>query len=175
MREPLDLVAQVLDLVRLNGAIFFRSDMYAPWAYHSPPTLELDGVLPVGAGSLVKFHIVAEGSCWIALDDGPRHQLGAGDVVVLPYADAHSFGSAEPADAVPIQDLLAPRPWRGLPEITIAGGGERTRMVCGYLRGDALLFDPVLRALPPLFVVRPTGAAAAWVQATVDFGPRGRG
>ncbi|HUR73725.1 MAG TPA: AraC family transcriptional regulator [Sporichthya sp.] len=170
MREPLDLVSEVLDLVRLNGAIFFRSDMYAPWAYHSPPTLELEGVLPRGTGSLVKFHIVAEGACWIALDDGPRHQLRTGDVVVLPYADAHSFGSLAPAEPVPIQDLLAPRPWRGFPEIKIEGEGERTQMVCGYLRGDALLFDPVLRALPPLFVVRPTGSAAAWVKATVDFG-----
>jgi AraC-like DNA-binding protein len=169
MREPLDLVPQVLDLVRLNGAIFFRSDLCAPWAYHSPPTLELD-VLPVGTGSLVKFHIVAEGSCWIALDGGPRHEMTAGDVVVLPYADAHTFGSIEPAEPVPIQELLAPKPWRGFPELSICGEGTRTQMVCGYLRGDALLFDPVLRALPGLFVVRPTGSVAAWVKATVDFG-----
>jgi hypothetical protein len=42
-------------------------------------------------------------------------------------------------------------------------------MVCGYLRGDAVLFDPVLRALPPVFVVRPTGSAAAWVTASVEY------
>lgn len=33
--------------------------------------------------------------------------------------------------------------------------------MCGYLRGDAVLFDPVLRALPSLFVVRPPASPAA--------------
>jgi transcriptional regulator GlxA family with amidase domain len=43
-------------------------------------------------------------------------------------------------------------------------------VVCGYLRGDAILFDPVLRALPSLFVVRPPeGPAAAWVTASVEY------
>ena len=42
-RDPFDVVPQVLDLVRLSGAIFFRSDWRAPWAYFSPPTTELAG------------------------------------------------------------------------------------------------------------------------------------
>ena len=50
------------------------------------------------------------------------------------------------------------------------GDGEHTLVVCGYLRGDAVLFDPVLRALPSLFVVRPpAGPAAAWVTACVEY------
>ena len=32
-----------------------------------------------------------------------------------------------------------------------------------------MLFDPVLRALPSMFVVRPTGPAAAWVTASVEY------
>jgi len=82
--DPLAVVAQVLDLVRLSGAIFFRSDFRAPWSYTSPPMLELDGALPPGPGSLVMFHIVASGRCWVSLADGVRHELTAGDVVVLP-------------------------------------------------------------------------------------------
>ena len=42
MRDPFAIVPQVLDLVRLNGAIFFRSHSRSPWAYTSPPVLELD-------------------------------------------------------------------------------------------------------------------------------------
>jgi hypothetical protein len=61
IRDPFEVVPVVLDLVRLTGAIFFRSDFRAPWAYTSPPTLELVGALPPGIGSLVMFHIIAEG------------------------------------------------------------------------------------------------------------------
>jgi AraC-like DNA-binding protein len=160
----------VLDLVRLTGAIFFRADFRAPWAYTSPPTLDLEGALPPGPGSLVMFHIIAEGSCWIALADGVRQDLCGGDVVVMPYGDAHSFGSREHAEPVAVTSLLPPRPWTEFPHIDHGGDGEYTLVVCGYLRGDAVLFDPVLRALPPLFVVRPpAGPAAAWVTASVEY------
>ncbi len=168
-RDPFDVVPQVLDLVRLTGAIFFRSDFSSPWCYTSPPTLEMEGALPAGDGSLVMFHIVADGRCWIALEDGIRHQLARGDVVVLPYGDAHSWGSVEPADPISITTLLPPRPWTEFPHVQYGGDGDITLVVCGYLRGDAVLFDPVLRALPSLFVVRPTGPAAAWVTASVEY------
>jgi AraC-like DNA-binding protein len=167
-RDPFAVVPQVLDLVRLTGAIFFRSDFRAPWSYTSPPTEELLGALPPGAGSLVMFHIIADGQCWVNMD-GARYELSRGDVVVMPYADAHSWGSFEPAQPVPIASILPPRPWTELPHIEYGGGGSETRVVCGYLRGDAVLFDPVLRALPSLFVVRPTGPAATWMNASVEF------
>jgi AraC-like DNA-binding protein len=169
-RDPFDLVPQVLDLVRLTGAIFFRSDFHAPWAYTSPPTLELAGALPAGSGSLVMFHIIAAGHCWVALDDGVKHELSPGDVVVLPYGDAHSFGSTEEAEPVSIATLLPPPPWTDFPHIDYGGQGDPTLVVCGYLRGDAVLFDPVLRALPSLFVVHPPpGPAADWVNASVEY------
>jgi AraC-like DNA-binding protein len=93
----------------------------------------------------------------------------AGDVVVMPYGDAYSLGSAEAADAVPVASLL-PGTERGpVTRIRHGGGGAPTVVVCGFLRGEAVLFDPVLRALPALFVVQPTGAAAALVRAGVEF------
>ena len=169
-RDPYEVVPQVLDLVRLTGAIFFRSDFRSPWSYTSPPTRELVGALPPGRGSLVMFHIVAEGHCWVALRDGVRHEVAQGDVVVLPYGDAHAFGSSEPAEPVSIASLLPPSPWLEFPHIEYGGGGDVTLVVCGYLMGDAVLFDPVLRALPALFVVHPPpGPAATWVSASVEY------
>ena len=169
IRDPFVIVPQVLDLVRLNGAIFFRSEFRSPWSYTSPPVIELAGALPHIPGSLVLFHIVAEGNCWIALRDGAKQYLSTGDVVVMPYADAYASGSEEQAEPVSITTLLPPPPWIEFPQIDYGGNGANTRMVCGYLRGDAMLFDPVLRALPALFVVRPTGPAAAWVTASVEY------
>ena len=169
-RDPLEIVPRVLELVRLYGAIFFRSDFRAPWAYTSPPTVELATALPPGAGSLVMLHIIADGRCWVALNDGVRHELARGDVVVMPYGDANAWGSPEPAEPVSIATLLPRPPWEQLPHLQYGGGGDVTSVVCGYLRGDAVLFDPVLRALPPLFVVRPPdGPAAQWMRASIEY------
>ena len=49
-------------------------------------------------------------------------------------------------------------------------GGAETDVVCGYLHSRDPLFDPRLRALPPLFVVRPPeGPVAAWVRSSIEY------
>jgi AraC-like DNA-binding protein len=138
--------------------------------------MELAGALPHRDGSLVMFHIIAEGRCWASIDGGPRRELSAGDVVVMPYGDANVWGSVEAADPVSITTLLPPPPWLTMPRIDYGGDGPTTRVVCGYLWGDAVLFDPVLRALPSMFVVRPPdGPAAAWVAASIEYALRADG
>jgi AraC-like DNA-binding protein len=43
-------------------------------------------------------------------------------------------------------------------------------VICGYLVSDDPLFDPRLRALPPVFVVRPpAGTARDFVRASIDY------
>ena len=101
------------------------------------------------------------------MGDGIKRHLSRGDLVVMPYAEAYASRSEEEAEPISITSLPPP-PWTTFPQIDYGGDGENTRMVCGYLRGDAVLFDPVLRALPPLFVVKPAGPAAAWVTATTS-------
>jgi AraC-like DNA-binding protein len=168
--DPFDVVPEVLDLVRLTGAIFLQADFRSPWAYWAPPGQDFAEAMLPGAGSLVLFHIIGEGRCWISLEDGARHELSHGDVVVMPYGDPHTIGSPEAAEPVPITELLPRPPWTRLPHIDHGGDGDYTLVVCGYLQGDAVLFDPVLRALPALFVVRPPpGPAATWVSASVEY------
>jgi AraC-like DNA-binding protein len=168
--DPFEVVSGVLDLVRLGGAIFLRADFRAPWAYSSPPGEQLAAAFIPAATSLVLFHLIGDGRCWIALEGGPRVPLERGDVVVMPYGDAHSVGYPDGAEPVSIMSLLPAWPWTAFPSIDYGGDGEHALVVCGYLHGDAVLFDPVLRALPPLFVVRPpAGPAATWVAASIEY------
>jgi AraC-like DNA-binding protein len=148
---PFDVIAQMLDVVRLDGAIFLRAKFRSPWAYTSPPAEDLSTIFP-GAVGLVLFHIIAKGSCWLRVKDTDELlHLEEGDVVVLPYGDEHVVGGAEPSAPVPITDLLAALPWTTFPVLEIGGDGAPTEMVCGYLQCSDLLFDPVLRALPAAF------------------------
>jgi len=165
------VVRSTLQQLRLEGAIFFRSEFTDGFAFESAP-LELAAALHPGADRLILFHIVAAGSCWVSVDDGVRHHADVGDVIVLPYADRYRMGGASPAELLSILRLLDPLPWEDLPVIRHGGGGERTDVVCGYLHSEHPLFDPKLRALPPLFVVRPADGAAEWVRASVEYAMR---
>ncbi|MBV9172394.1 MAG: AraC family transcriptional regulator [Chloroflexi bacterium] len=160
----------VLSRIHLAGAIFLRAEYTAPWACESPSANELMELLRSKARRLVLFHIIAEGSCWIRLRRGDYVEAQQGDVLVLPYADKHAMGVAEHPPPVPISSLLPAPPWQELPVIRHGGGGGRTSVVCGYLECDAPIFEPVVNALPPVFTVRPpTGPAADWVNASIEY------
>ena len=161
-------LAAALESLRLDGAIFFRSEFTERWSYASPDA-ELAGLLRPGAERLLMFHIVAEGRCWVATDDGERHWARKGDVIVLPYGDQHNVGGTEDTEPVPIVTLLAPPPWDEMPVLRYGEGGDRTDIVCGYLHSEDPLFDPANRAFPRAFVVRPEGAAAQFVASAIDW------
>src|SRR5205823_4822044 len=99
------LLDAALEQLRLEGAIFFRSELSEPFAFESTP-LALADTLHPGAERLILFHIVARGSCWVSVGDGERHWASEGDVIVLPYGDEHTIGGEAPAQCVSILTLL---------------------------------------------------------------------
>lgn len=164
-----DTLSDILSRVRLSGAIFLRGEYTAPWAFDSPECEDLVQLLAPGAKRLILFHIIREGRCWVSAR-GERVEMQAGDIAVLPHAHRHLMGSPGCEMPVPIAEVLPPPPWPAVPTCRYGGGGENTGVICGYLKCDELLFNPLLRLLPPLFRVRPRpGAAMEWVQACVRY------
>ncbi|TAK70351.1 MAG: AraC family transcriptional regulator [Actinomycetota bacterium] len=165
--DPLGVVLQGL---RLEGAIFLRAEYTESWSYESATGAVTAQLLRPGTDRVVLFHVVARGTCWVAIGDGEKHWAAAGDVIVLPYGDQHRMGGVGEAESVPLATILVPPPWHQMPVIRHGAGGSRTDVVCGYLHSDDALFDPRLRALPPVFVVRPPeGPAAEWVSANIAY------
>lgn len=165
-----DVMRATLGQLRLEGALFFRGEFTDGFAFESAPLALADRLVGPDADRMILFHIVARGSCWTSVDDGVRHWASAGDVIVLPYGDRYAMGGETPMATPSVLDLPGPPPWETIPVFRLGGGGERTDLVCGYLHSEHPLFDPGMRALPPLFVVRlPPGPAAAWVQASIAY------
>ncbi len=163
-----ELLGDLLSHIRLSGALFMLGRCSAPFALDSPGNCQLVDLLAPGAERLLVFHLVREGSIAVS-SKGTQVLATAGDIVVLPNADRHLMSSLESAEPIPVAELLPPAPWNTIPTIRIAGGGAGTEIVCGYFRCDELLFNAVLRRLPPIFSVRPAGAAAALLNAAVHY------
>ena len=163
------LLGTALDGLRLEGAIFLRGEYTEAWAYESPTGEMMAAVLRPGRERLVYFHIVASGRCWVSVEGGEPHWADRGDVVVLPYGHQHRMGGEAPATCVDVLELMTPPPWTEFPVVRHGSGGERTDVICGYLDVEDPLFEPSLAALPPIFVVRPTGAAAPWVESSLRY------
>jgi len=167
--RPSATLLAALEQVHLDGAIFFRAEFTENWEFDSP-LREMTPVIHPGAERLILFHIVAAGRCWVSVGDGDRHWAKRGDVIVLPYGDDYLMGGVEQAERVPLVRLMARPPWPTMPVLVHGAGGDRTDVVCGYLHSEDPLFDPRLRAFPPVFVVTvPDGPAGRWVQSSIDF------
>jgi AraC-like DNA-binding protein len=69
---------------------------------------------------------------------------------------------------VAVATLLPPQPWQDFLVLRHGGEGALTRLVCGFLQCDELLFHPILRHLPAL--IRVSSAADpgdGWLASTV--------
>jgi AraC-like DNA-binding protein len=163
-----DLLADVLGHIRLSGALFLRGEYAAPWAFDSPDPPDLVRLLAPDAERLIVFHSIRAGRVWVQAGKD-RVDAVAGDVVVLPHCHRHVMGNPSTVEAVPIAQILPPPPWEGVPVCRVAGPGEVTEVACGYFRCNELLFNGLLRQLPTVFRVRPTGATANMLDAAVRY------
>ena len=173
--EPSDTLSDVLEVVRLTGALFFLVDARTPWVAEAPASTDLVPVILPRAQHVVSYHVVSQGSCWC---ESPGHaplRLETGDVLVVPHGHAYQLASAcGLRTGWTLDDALG---WframanGRLPFVVTEGGDglERLRLVCGFLGCDALPFNPVLTTLPALLRVRLHGDSRARLHALLEF------
>src|SRR5262245_31138759 len=144
-----DTLSDLLHTVRLTGAAFFDFEASAPWAEMQPAgTTIANSVLP-GVQHLISYHAVMAGCCFGGLVDGERIRLEAGDVIVFPHGDAHVMSSAPGVPArLDLGRYGRPGFQLPVPVRALGNGGERSRLVCGFLGCDVRPFHPLIRALP---------------------------
>jgi len=113
---------------------------------------------------------VISGRCLTRLPDNDPVEFEAGQVMILPHNNWHVMGSHLDLRPVPTKDLVQAACDGGLRAIDHGGGGEPTRIVCGYLGCDKLDGNPLAEALPPLlkFDTR-HGASGSWIKSTMEF------
>ena len=166
----MDILSEVLRAVRLSGAVLFRGEFSSPWSASVPDSRIAAPFLVPGARSLIFFHVVSEGRCWAEVERRAPLMLEEGDVIALPYGDAHTMGNPSGERRTPLSTLLPPPPWPELPTVSHGGGGERTRILCGFLHCDDVLFSPVLTSLPRVLHVRSRREpSAAWLQTSSRY------
>ena len=88
----MDVLSEVLRVVRLEGALFFNAEFSAPWCLSSSRSTAIAPYLSPAAGHLIIYHFLTEGRAYARLPDGRREELTAGDIVIFPHGDASPAG-----------------------------------------------------------------------------------
>jgi AraC family transcriptional regulator, alkane utilization regulator len=146
-----DVLSEMLRAVRLTGSVFFGGSFTAPFGVISPR--RWDEATPLARLRHISvFHLIAAGSCTFEHSSGARRVVRAGDMLLLPFTDEHRFWSGTPPEFVCAPDIVRPGPIEGMLTVNYGGGGEETRIICGYLESSEFLFTPVFRTLPQMLV-----------------------
>lgn len=166
----MDALSDVLRVVRMKGGLFLHAEFTAPWCISSQLGADDCALLLKGARHFVQYHYVIDGHFLARCGDGPAKEVGPGQVIMTPHNDPHFMGTDLGGPATPSRQLVTVPPHGGLWEIHHGGGGEKSRIVCGWLGCDLVKGNPLIDALPPMLIFD-TGDAAApsWIKGTLDF------
>ena len=167
----MDALSEVLKSIKLEGALFFNAELSAPWCLLEPHSKELVSHLSPGAGHLLLFHYVLAGELEARLVEGhPREKLSTGDIVILPHGDSHILANGKPERPADTLKVFGKNIADGLTLTRYGGGGEVTRLVCGYLILEPSLGEVLLSSLPKLMKVRLSDDdGSRWIADSIKF------
>jgi len=166
----MDVLSDVLRVVRLDGALFFHGEFSAPWCFGSSESAAITACLSPHAGHLIIYHFLTEGRAYAKLENGKREELTAGDIVVFPHGDAHFLGNGPPVKPVDSFKTFGPNLTEGVKVARYGGGGELTRFVCGFLACEPRLSEVFLAGLPSILKVHVVNEPSGqWLENSIRY------
>lgn len=165
----MDALSDLLRVVRLSGGVFLDAEFSAPWCIAAKVGPEDCRLVMAEPARVIAFHYVVSGRLLLQVADDAPIDLRSGAMVLLPRNDAHTLASEPGLPPASSDDLLQPTPGGGLARIRYGGGGETTRIVCGFVGMEAR-HHPLIDALPATLVLDLNGEPAGeWVASTFRY------
>jgi len=166
----MDVLSEVLKVVKLQGAMFYNGEFSAPWSFRSPASCNVAPFVAEGAKHVIIYHLLTEGHASARVEDGEHVALDAGDVVIFPHGDAHIIENGKPIKTVDLMQELTKIFSQGLRLARAGGGGVVTKFVCGYMACEPRLSQVFLSGLPSVFKVSiRNDASGRWLENSIRF------
>jgi len=165
----MDPLSDVLRSVRLIGGVFFDARFTAPWCVNANLTADDCKAFLAMPAQLIAYHFIIEGRLVLSVEGEPPIEVCAGEIVLFPRNDRHMMGSAPGLKPVNAGVLIKPSADGGVARISHGGGGEATRLVCGFLASEEG-YNPLIAALPRVLTLDVRQATSRdWIEASVRF------
>lgn len=165
----MDPLLDLLHAMDLTGGVFLNAELSAPWCVISKVMPEQYRPFHPQPSHVIAYHYLTEGQCVLEVEGHPPTAVRAGEIVLLPRNDLHRLCSATNVRPVNAGDLIQRGEGGGLARIVHGGGGDRTRLLCGFL-GVRTPNPPLASVLPPaLTVAVDPDVAGAWIESSFRF------
>jgi hypothetical protein len=57
----MDVLSEVLKVVKLQGALFYNGEFSSPWSFYSPPSRTVAAYVAPDARHVIVYHLLTEG------------------------------------------------------------------------------------------------------------------
>ena len=140
IRCPLD---DVLDLLRVRGAVMANLRARGPWGMSLPPTPK------------ATLHAVTAGACWVRVKGHPPIEQLPGDVVLLPTGAPHIVASAPTGPTRTWNKVAGRQAGNPAHECVFEGSdrGSSTHVICAGFEYDHEVAQPLLSLMPPVLLL----------------------
>lgn len=138
----MDILAQVLDRVRLGGTLLFHFELGHPWNLALPQR------------PYAMFHYLSSGSATLSLGKGQELLMSAGDCVVIARGEPHKLYSDRRTRSFSVLDFDRSSAERGV--VRHGGAQPHSTMICGKFTLARPSRGNVLELLPPVLLLKPT-------------------
>jgi hypothetical protein len=167
----MDVLSEVLNAVKLDGALFYNGEFSAPWCAHEPDSRTMASYLSTPSKHVIIFHLLTEGRGYARVTGDNRPvPLTAGDIVVFPHGDAHIMGNGPPVAPMDNAGELKRVLSEGLTVSRGGGGGALTKIICGYMTCEPQLSRIFLGGLPPILKVNiRTDTSSQWLEQSIRY------
>lgn len=152
-----DPLGETLHLLRLNGSLYCRSELTAPWGVDMPA---FDGYM--------MFHIVTSGHCWLEVDGEESRLLQQGSMTLVPHGNGHSIRSGASAELKPLFDIPVEKVSERYEIMRYGGEGELTNLTCGVVSFDHVAAHQLIAQLPKVLQIDSwDDEEGGWLQSTL--------
>jgi AraC-like DNA-binding protein len=166
LEQAMDALSEALTSVRMTSAIFYHAECTAPWGFRVPPLETVAHILAPGTERLVSYHLLTEGKAVAAFADATI-SLTAGDVLIIPQGDAHTVSNGAPSEFIDSGAQLCRYLSGERTTMSLGGGGETTRFVCGYFGCERYADKLFLAGLPLIKINLRGDPGGAWLESSV--------
>src|SRR5436853_6959704 len=125
----MDVLSEVLKVVKLQGALFYNGEFSAPWSVYAAPSQGLARYFGTNTERVIVYHFLTEGRASVRMENGSRLNLDAGDIVMIPHGDKHIVENGPGTCTVEDSEHLTEVLKQGLRLWRRGGGGDDTKFV----------------------------------------------
>jgi len=154
-----DPLGETLHRLRLNGTLYCKSELTAPWGID----------LPAFNGKMM-FHVITSGHCWLEITGEQPRLLQQGSLTLVPHGNGHCIRSSSDASAEPLFDIPVEQVSDRYEIMRYGGDGELTQLTCGVVSFDQVAGQQLIAQLPKVLQIDAwDDEDDSWLQSTLRF------